>query len=75
MADLFENPMGLDGFEFVEFAAPDPKQLETVFRHGDAAAAYEKAATLYAERGLEAFALEMRTAARNARDRTRPATR
>jgi len=23
--------MGLDGFEFVEFAAPDPKQLETVF--------------------------------------------
>ena len=31
MADLFDNPMGLDGFEFVEFAAPDPKQLETVF--------------------------------------------
>jgi 4-hydroxyphenylpyruvate dioxygenase len=31
MADLFENPMGLDGFEFVEFAAPDPKMLETVF--------------------------------------------
>jgi 4-hydroxyphenylpyruvate dioxygenase len=31
MADLFENPMGLDGFEFVEFAAPDPKLLETVF--------------------------------------------
>ena len=22
MADLFENPMGLDGFEFVEFASP-----------------------------------------------------
>ena len=31
MADLFDNPMGLDGFEFVEFAAPDPKELETVF--------------------------------------------
>ncbi|MEO1203875.1 MAG: 4-hydroxyphenylpyruvate dioxygenase [Pseudomonadota bacterium] len=31
MADLFENPMGLDGFEFVEFAAPDPKVLERVF--------------------------------------------
>ncbi len=31
MADLFENPMGLDGFEFVEFAAPDPKVLETAF--------------------------------------------
>ena len=28
---LPDNPMGLDGFEFVEFAAPDPKQLETVF--------------------------------------------
>ncbi len=31
MADLFENPMGLDGFEFVEFAAPDPKVLEEAF--------------------------------------------
>jgi 4-hydroxyphenylpyruvate dioxygenase len=32
MADLFENPMGLDGFEFVEFAAPDPSVLETAFQ-------------------------------------------
>ena len=32
MADLFDNPMGLDGFEFVEFAAPDPAILETAFR-------------------------------------------
>jgi 4-hydroxyphenylpyruvate dioxygenase len=31
MADLFENPMGLDGFEFVEFAAPDPSVLEAAF--------------------------------------------
>ncbi len=31
MPDLFENPMGLDGFEFVEFAAEDPSQLETMF--------------------------------------------
>ena len=23
MADLFENPMGLAGFEFVEFTAPE----------------------------------------------------
>ncbi len=23
MADLFENPLGLDGFEFVEFSAPE----------------------------------------------------
>ncbi len=31
MADLFENPMGLDGFEFVEFCAPEPGVLEPVF--------------------------------------------
>jgi 4-hydroxyphenylpyruvate dioxygenase len=31
MADLFENPMGLDGFEFVEFASPDPRILEAAF--------------------------------------------
>ncbi len=29
--DLFENPMGLCGFEFVEFAAPDPAVLRDVF--------------------------------------------
>lgn len=27
----FENPMGVDGFEFVEFAAPDPKLLHDLF--------------------------------------------
>lgn len=32
MADLFSNPMGLDGFEFVEFSAPDPTVLDKVFR-------------------------------------------
>lgn len=31
MADLFDNPMGLCGFEFVEFAAPQAKQLEPLF--------------------------------------------
>ena len=31
MADLFENPMGLDGFEFVEFSSPEPGILEPVF--------------------------------------------
>ena len=31
MADLFENPMGLMGFEFVEFASPIPNTLEPVF--------------------------------------------
>ena len=27
----FRNPMGLDGFEFVEFASPEPGVLESVF--------------------------------------------
>ncbi len=31
MADLFDNPMGLDGFEFVEFAASAPGILEPIF--------------------------------------------
>jgi 4-hydroxyphenylpyruvate dioxygenase len=31
MADLFENPLGLDGFEFVEFCAPESGLLEPVF--------------------------------------------
>jgi 4-hydroxyphenylpyruvate dioxygenase len=31
MADLFENPMGLCGFEFVEFASPVPNVLEPLF--------------------------------------------
>jgi 4-hydroxyphenylpyruvate dioxygenase len=31
MADLFENPLGLDGFEFVEFCAPEQGILEPVF--------------------------------------------
>ncbi|MDM0070583.1 4-hydroxyphenylpyruvate dioxygenase [Variovorax sp. J31P207] len=31
MPDLFENPMGLMGFEFVEFASPTPDTLEPFF--------------------------------------------
>ena len=31
MADLFDNPMGLMGFEFVEFASPEPGVLEPMF--------------------------------------------
>ncbi len=31
MADLFDNPMGLCGFEFVEFASPVPNLLEPLF--------------------------------------------
>jgi len=30
-ADLFDNPMGLDGFEFVEFASPEAGLLEKAF--------------------------------------------
>lgn len=31
MPELFDNPMGLDGFEFVEFASPTPGVLEPLF--------------------------------------------
>jgi 4-hydroxyphenylpyruvate dioxygenase len=31
MADLFDNPMGTDGFEFVEYTAPDPELLRRLF--------------------------------------------
>ena len=31
MTDLYENPMGLNGFEFVEFASPEPGVLEPLF--------------------------------------------
>ena len=31
MADVFDNPMGLRGFEFVEFASSEPNVLEPLF--------------------------------------------
>ena len=31
MADLFDNPLGTDGFEFVEFTSPDPQALGAHF--------------------------------------------
>jgi 4-hydroxyphenylpyruvate dioxygenase len=31
MADAWENPMGTDGFEFIEYAAPDPKAMGALF--------------------------------------------
>jgi 4-hydroxyphenylpyruvate dioxygenase len=31
MGERFENPMGTDGFEFVEYTAPDPEQLRSLF--------------------------------------------
>jgi len=32
MADLYENPLGTDGFEFVEYTGADSKALEDLFR-------------------------------------------
>ena len=29
--DLFENPLGTDGFEFVEFTSPEPERLAGLF--------------------------------------------
>ena len=31
MTDLFENPAGLCGFEFIEFAGPEPEKVAAVF--------------------------------------------
>jgi 4-hydroxyphenylpyruvate dioxygenase len=31
MADLFDNPIGTDGFEFVEFTSPEPQKLAAYF--------------------------------------------
>src|SRR6185503_2361823 len=31
MADLWDNPIQTDGFEFVEYAAPDPRSLGAAF--------------------------------------------
>lgn len=31
MTDLFDNPLGLDGFEFIEFCAPERGLLEPAF--------------------------------------------
>src|SRR5512134_2235820 len=31
MGERFDNPMGTDGFEFVEYTAPDPELLRSLF--------------------------------------------
>ena len=31
MADLFENPIGTDGFEFVEYTSGNPDELAALF--------------------------------------------
>ena len=55
MTDLFENPMGLDGFEFVEFASPDPGSLGPIFETlgFEAVARHRsKEVTLYRQGGI-----------------------
>jgi 4-hydroxyphenylpyruvate dioxygenase len=55
MTDLFENPMGLDGFEFVEFAGPDPAALDALFKTlGFTAVARHRSkdVTLYRQGGI-----------------------
>ena len=50
----FANPMGVDGFEFVEFAAPDAKLLHALFpKLGFTAVAKHRsrAVTLYRQGG------------------------
>jgi 4-hydroxyphenylpyruvate dioxygenase len=50
MADLWDNPMATDGFEFVEYTAPEPAELAALFeRLGFAAAARHRSknVTLY----------------------------
>jgi 4-hydroxyphenylpyruvate dioxygenase len=55
MADLFDNPMGLMGFEFVEFASPTPDVLEPVFEmmgFTKVAVHRSKNVTLYRQGGI-----------------------
>ena len=55
MADLFDNPMGLDGFEFVEFAAPEAGLLEPVFEKlgfSEVARHRSKDVSLYRQNGI-----------------------
>ena len=55
MTDLFENPMGTDGFEFVEYAAPDPAALAALFeRMGFVAVAKHRSkdVTLFRQGGV-----------------------
>jgi 4-hydroxyphenylpyruvate dioxygenase len=53
--DLWDNPMGTDGFEFVEYTGPDPQALAALFeRMGFAAAALHRSknVTLYKQGGV-----------------------
>src|SRR5437660_5202725 len=59
MAELWDNPMGTDGFEFVEYTGPDPAQLGALFEQmGFVAAARHRSknVTLY-KQGVVNFIL------------------
>jgi 4-hydroxyphenylpyruvate dioxygenase len=55
MQSLWDNPMGTDGFEFIEYTAPDTAELQALFeRMGFRAVARHrsKAVTLYRQGGI-----------------------
>ena len=55
MADLFDNPMGTDGFEFIEYTAPDVAGLRALFEQlGFRAAARHRSkdVVLYRQGGI-----------------------
>ena len=54
----FENPMGIDGFEFVEFASPEPQKLHDLFvKMGFSAVARHKTRKITTYRRLAESAL------------------
>ena len=58
MADLFDNPMGLMGFEFIEFASPTPNVIEPVLEamgFSKVAVHRSKAVTLYRQGDINAI--------------------
>jgi 4-hydroxyphenylpyruvate dioxygenase len=55
LSERWDNPMGTDGFEFVEYTGPDPQQLGALFeRMGFVAAARHRSknVTLYRQGGV-----------------------
>ncbi len=55
MSQVYDNPMGTDGFEFVEYAAPNPKLLHTLFRSmgfSPVAKHHKHAITLYRQNNI-----------------------
>jgi hypothetical protein len=75
MADLFDNPMGLMGFEFVEFASPTPNTLEPLFEKLGftlVAKHRSKDVVLYRQGGINFIVNREPKSAQVLRRRTRP---